>query len=122
MGVGDVEIGTCLHAVVEERTVKCDVPPTSGLPLNGGVLDVFELQTCGCFEEGEGLEVGAGCRVVDVVVARFVVAGGEFQVVDGTHALHPRFVADDPSCLNAGEDAPLDAEYLDALFRLLSKA
>ena len=68
-----------------------------------------------------GDEVGARGGVVDVVVARDVEAHVQAQVVDALDTGQPLLVGHDPSCLDAGEEAPDGAEELEAV-GILAKA
>ena len=67
-------------------------------PLNLGVGDVSEFQSCGTIQELDILEVGAGCIVIEIVITTHFVASSETSIVNEGN-IEPLFIAHHPSSL-----------------------
>ena len=119
-GLACIEVEAEAEAVLEEATLETYVEAAVGFPLDGGVLNIGELESRGLSEELDVFEVGTSGIVVYVVVTALFVACGNLEVVD-TFNIEPLFVAHHPSSLNGGEDTPLHAGELDTLLGFLTE-
>ena len=101
--------------------MQCHIVACGGLPLNAGILDVLEHETNSVLRVLLALPVCASCVVVDAVDATLVEASGQLKIVDAASGVEPTFVADNPSCLQAGEDTPTDVSKVETILGLMTE-
>lgn len=110
-------VGTEVESVGQEVRLDTYIEAAGRLPLQLVVADILKRQARDIRQELLACEIASGCIGVDVVIAGDIISGGELKIVEPLCGREPRFVADQPSCLQTIEQPPRCRERTDGVGR-----